>query len=77
MIKRRIIMGLLALGTIGGFAAGFGSLACHGRERRERWKEEVAETCIRAAKNVDAEDRGGERPADDDDDDHHHHRGHR
>jgi len=55
MIKRRIVMGLLALGTIGGFAAGFASMSCHARGGREEWKDRVAEVCVRAAKNVDAE----------------------
>ncbi|MBK6513012.1 MAG: hypothetical protein IPM79_07805 [Polyangiaceae bacterium] len=60
MIKQRIIMGLLALGTIGGFAAGFASMSCHAKSRRERFKDEVAQTCVRAARSVDAADRGQE-----------------
>ena len=54
MIKRRIVMGLLVLGTVGGFAVGVKSLSCHAKHRREHWKNEVAETCVRAAKNLDA-----------------------
>lgn len=56
MIKRKIIMGLLALGTIGGFASGFASMRCHGKYRREAFQDRVAETCVRAAKRVEQED---------------------
>jgi hypothetical protein len=58
MIKRKIVMGLLVLGTIGGFASGFASMRCHGKHRREAFENRVAETCIRAAKTVEQEDRG-------------------
>jgi hypothetical protein len=56
MIKRKIVMGLLVLGTIGGFAHGFSSMRCHGKSRREAFQDKVAETCVRAAKRVDKED---------------------
>lgn len=59
MLKQKIIMGLLALGTLGGFAAGFASLSCHAKQRRERWKDEVAQTCVKAARSVDAEEQEG------------------
>ncbi len=54
MIKRRIVMALLALGTVGGFASGFASMSCHARGRHQQWEDRVAEVCVRAAKNVDA-----------------------
>lgn len=60
MIKRRIIMGLLVLGTIGGFASGIRRMSCHGESRRDHWKDRVAETCVRAARNLDAESAGAD-----------------
>jgi len=54
-MKRKIIMGLLALGTIGGFASGFAHMGCHARGRREAFENRVAETCVRAAKTVERE----------------------
>lgn len=53
-MKRKIVMGLLVLGTIGGFASGFASMRCHGRERRQAFEDRVAETCVRAAKRVES-----------------------
>jgi len=55
VIKRKIIMGLLAIGTIGGFASGFASMRCHGKHRREAFQDKVAETCVRAAQRVEKE----------------------
>jgi hypothetical protein len=52
-MKRKIVMGLLALGTIGGFASGFASLRCHGQHRRQAFEDRVAETCVRAAQRVE------------------------
>ncbi len=56
MIKRKIVMGLLLLGTVGGFASGFARLGCHGKQRREAFEAKVAETCVRAAQRVERED---------------------
>lgn len=56
-MKRKIIMGLLALGTIGGFASGFASMSCGAKHRREHFENRVAETCVRAAKTVERESR--------------------
>jgi len=57
VIKRKIVMGLLVLGTIGGFAMGFKSLrgGCHAqRTRHAQWEDRVADVCVRAAKNAEA-----------------------
>lgn len=58
MIKRKIVMGLLVLGTIGGFAAGVRSLRggcdAHRGRHHARWEDKVADVCVRAAKNADA-----------------------
>jgi hypothetical protein len=56
-MKRKIVMGLLALGTIGGFASGFASMGCRAQHRRQAFENRVAETCVRAAKTVEREDR--------------------
>ena len=56
-MKRKIVMGLLALGTIGGFASGIATMGCRAHHRREAFENRVAETCIRAAKTVEREDR--------------------
>ncbi len=61
MIKRRIVMALLALGTVGGFASGFASMSCHARGRHAEWQDRVAEVCVRAAKNVDAKADGSDK----------------
>lgn len=60
MLKRRIIMGLLALGTIGGFAAGFASMGCRAHSRREAWERHVADVCVGAAKRHEAEQEDGD-----------------
>lgn len=60
MLKRRIIMGLLALGTVGGFAAGFASMGCRAHARREAWERHVADVCVGAAKRHEAKQADGE-----------------
>ncbi len=52
-MKRKIVMGLLALGTIGGFASGFAGMRCRAEHRRQAFEDRVAETCVRAAKRVE------------------------
>jgi len=54
MIRRKIAIGLLSIGTIGGFAMGFHSMRHHCESRRESFEDHVAEVCVRAAKNVDS-----------------------
>jgi len=53
-MKRKLIMGLLALGTVGGFASGFASMRCHARNRHDAFERKVADVCVRAARDVDA-----------------------
>jgi hypothetical protein len=50
-MRRRILIVLLALGTIGGYGAGIASLRCHGRWRRAAFEQHVARVCVDAAKN--------------------------
>jgi hypothetical protein len=58
-MRRRIVIALLAFGTIGGFLSGFASLACHhhrgwggGRWGREGFDEHVSEVCRQTALRV-------------------------
>lgn len=62
-MKRKVIMGLLALGTVGGFASGFASMRCHARDRHESFERHVADVCVRAARESDSESARGEKPA--------------
>ncbi|HMJ12037.1 MAG TPA: hypothetical protein VK524_11520 [Polyangiaceae bacterium] len=51
-MKRRILIALLALGTVAGFAAGISHLRCpgrHGWERRAHFEQHVADLCTEAA----------------------------
>jgi hypothetical protein len=54
-MKRRALLFLLALGTIGGYAAGLASCSAHGA-RRAAFERHVARVCLDAAG-------GGEAPA--------------
>lgn len=53
-MRRKLLIGLLALGTVGGFASGFASLR-HCREaRRQSFEQHVAQVCVDAARKDDA-----------------------
>ena len=62
--RRKVLVGLLSLGAIGGFASGIASMRCHARMRRAAFEDRVADVCVRAAERAgrDDDDRGGERP---------------
>lgn len=51
-MKRKIVIVLLALGTIGGFAAGFAHLGCRMHGRHEAFERHVAQLCADAARNA-------------------------
>ena len=54
MIRRRIAIFLLSLGTVAGFAMGFHSMRhYHCQSHRESFEDHVADVCVRAAKNAD------------------------
>jgi hypothetical protein len=53
MIRRRILMAVLAVGSVAGFASGFHSMHHRWHARHERFEEHVADVCVRAAKNAD------------------------
>lgn len=54
-MKRRILIALLGLGTVGGFAAGAASLSCRAQHRRAHFERHVASLCVDAARKSDAE----------------------
>jgi hypothetical protein len=57
-MKRRALIVLFALGTVGGFGSGFAqSHRCRAGSRRASFERHVAEVCTRAALEAD---RGGE-----------------
>jgi len=64
-MKRKLLIALLAFGTVAGFGSGIASLACgHHRAhaRRAAFERHVAELCVDAARRAD--ERPAERPID-------------
>ena len=57
-MKRRLLIVLLTLGTIGGFGSGIASMRWHAHARRAAFERHVAAVC------VDAKRRAAEAPAD-------------
>lgn len=53
-MKRKLVIALLALGTIGGFASGLRSMRCHAQWRRSAFEAHVAQVCVDAARNAKA-----------------------
>ena len=53
-MRRKALIVLLALGTIGGYASGFASMRwCH-NQRRASFEQHVAKVCVDAARQSDA-----------------------
>jgi hypothetical protein len=52
-MRRKILIVLLSLGTIGGYAAGFAGLGCPQRReaRREAFEHHIARVCLDAARD--------------------------
>ncbi len=51
-MKRKLLIALLAFGTVGGFGSGIASMACfhhHAAERRAAFERHVADVCVEAA----------------------------
>jgi hypothetical protein len=66
-MKRKALIALLALGTVGGYAAGFASMSCRAKHRRAAFEDHVADVCVRAAQRAESSDaptteEPGERP---------------
>lgn len=63
MFKRRLLIGLLAFGTVAGYGSGLASFGWHARacheHRREAFEQRVADVCTRSAHRV-YDERGGE-----------------
>jgi hypothetical protein len=51
-MKRRILMVLLGLGAVGGYASGFAHMHRCGRDHRSSFERHVAEVCVGAAKGI-------------------------
>jgi hypothetical protein len=62
-MKRKILIAILALGTVGGYAAGFASMGRCGRARRESFERHVAKVCVDAARGRPAQDDAARPPA--------------
>jgi hypothetical protein len=54
-MKRTILIVLLTLGTIGGFASGAASMRWRHHHRRAAFEQHVARVCVDAARAADAE----------------------
>ena len=53
-MRRKALIVLLALGTVGGYASGFASMrGCHNK-RRDAFEQHVAKVCVDAARKDDA-----------------------
>lgn len=52
-MKRKIVIALLTLGTVGGFASGIASMSCRSKHRREAFEKHVADVCVKAARDAD------------------------
>lgn len=49
-MKRKVLIVLFSIGTIGGFASGFAGLARHHCSRRASFEQHVARACADAAR---------------------------
>lgn len=61
-MKRKLVIALLALGTVGGFASGFRSMRCHHQARRQAFEDHIADVCVRAAQREEGRPERGEGP---------------
>lgn len=62
-MKRRLLIALLALGTVGGYGFGFASMRCHAKHRRDALERHVAKVCVDAARSgKDAPAQAGDHP---------------
>lgn len=53
-MRRKLLIAVLALGTVGGYAAGFASMRrCHSH-RQASFEQHVAKVCVDAARQSDA-----------------------
>lgn len=52
-MRRKLLIALLALGTVGGYASGFASLRHCNNARRQAFEQHVAQVCVDAARKDD------------------------
>jgi len=50
-MRRRLLIALFALGTLGGYGSAIAGMSCHAHARRAAWERHVAHVCAEAAKN--------------------------
>ena len=50
-MKRRLLITLLALGTLGGYGSAFAGMSCHAHARRAAMERHVARLCVDAARS--------------------------
>ena len=53
-MRRKLLIALLALGTVGGYASGFASMRHCQSARRQSFEQHVAQVCVDAARKDDA-----------------------
>ena len=53
-MRRRILIALFALGTLGGYGAGIAGMSCRAHARRAAFERHVAHLCADAARNPSA-----------------------
>ena len=57
-MRRRLLIALLALGTVGGYGMGFASMRCRAHSRRAAFEQHVAKLCVDAARGEQARHEG-------------------
>lgn len=62
-MKRKVLIVLLSLGTVFGFAGGALSVAKHSHHRRAAFERHVAQLCADAARHESAADKAGAPPS--------------
>lgn len=50
-MRRRLLIALFALGTIGGYGSAIAGMSCRAHHRRAAFERHVAHICAEAAKN--------------------------
>ena len=53
-MRRKLLIAVLALGTVGGYAAGFASMRRCNSHRQASFEQHVAKVCVDAARKSDA-----------------------
>lgn len=51
-MRRKLLIALLAVGTVGGFAGGFASMCWRAKHRHHHFKQQVTEVCADAMRQA-------------------------